>query len=295
MLLKHEGEVEFVRQCFKELFADDNGDIDARQGHIDDFIEKINGRIDNYVKGSWKYPQQRNNVIYYLNLWQPESNYIFKSTEATEWANCVEFGDDFGSGSSFSLKKYYAMCDELLQEIKSNATIMELYNARKAKEAQNIFDDDGHILVYDIIYCAKAYNLYKNIPSLHKLTTKERIRLAETAEKREHLIETLTELTEELERLSKDIVLPDITGISATHKKWGKGKIIRQDNSSIEVEFEEGIKKLQYPESINKFIVLDTKEYDQLFEDYMINTNDKKLVEAELTNVKRELDKFTTK
>lgn len=107
LLLKQPNEIEFVRQCFKELFSEDDGDIDARQDRIYAFMEKINERIDQYARGSWKYPQKMNDVIYYLNLWRPHENYIFKSTEATDWANCIEYGDDFGSGETFSLKKYY--------------------------------------------------------------------------------------------------------------------------------------------------------------------------------------------
>ena len=82
MLLNYEEEIPFVRDCFRQLFTEDDGDIDARQTRVEKFIEDINSHIENYVKGSWKYPQQRNHVIYYLNLWKPEENYIFKRNEA---------------------------------------------------------------------------------------------------------------------------------------------------------------------------------------------------------------------
>lgn len=291
LLLKYDDEVEFVRECFKELFSDDNGDIDLRQERIETFIDKINLHIDKYVKGSWKYPQQRNNVIYYLNLWKPEENYIFKSTEATEWANCIEFGDDFGSGESFSLKKYYKMCDELLAELKNNDEIMHLYGIRKKEKAKN-FDDDGHILVYDIIYCAKAYNLYKNVPTLRKISTKQRIYLAETAEKREHLLESLSELSVEFERLSIAMELPNISGETVYHKKWGSGTVVTCQEGFVEVEFAEGSKKLQYPHSINKFLELNTNEYNGIFEEYLQNEQEKNSVEAALKKVTRELEEL---
>ncbi|MCD8347119.1 MAG: hypothetical protein LUD16_04025 [Lachnospiraceae bacterium] len=144
MLLKQDSEVEFVRQCFRELFSDDGGDLVARQGRILSFMDKINSRIKNYESGSWKYPQKINDVIYYLNLWRPWENYIFKSTEATNWANCIEFGDDFGSGADFSLEKYYHMCDELLDAVQSNEAIMKLHAERFAREAQG-YDGKLHI------------------------------------------------------------------------------------------------------------------------------------------------------
>ncbi len=291
MLLNHNEEIEFVRDCFKDLYSEDNGDIDARQKRIENFIDKINSHIDIYAKGSWKYPQQRNNVIYYLNLWKPEENYIFKATETTEWANCIEYGDDFGSGNTFSLKKYYKMCDELLEELKHNEVIMQLYNERM-KTVDN-FDDNGHILVYDIIYCAKAYDLYKNIPTLKKLSLKQRIKLAETAEKREFLLERFSELSLELERISAEINLPDITGEEVTHVKWGSGTIVTCSGNIIEVKFTDGVKKLQYPDSINKFITMTNNRYSTLFNDYIKNRDEKQTIEKELNNVKRELEAYT--
>lgn len=290
MLLNHAEEVEFVRNCFKELFSEDNGDIDLRQERTDNFITKINSHIDKYAKGSWKYPQQRNNVICYLNLWKPNENYMYKSTEATEWANCIEFGDDFGSGNNFSLKKYYKMCDELLSELKNNETIMKLYHERLSDIDNKAFNDDAHILVYDIIYCAKAYNLYKNVPSLKKLSTKDRLRLAETSEQRETLLERFTELTQELERLDISFELPDITNEIVHHKKWGDGTVISCNNNVVEIQFNQGTKKLQYPGSINKFITLSTDKYGTVFDDYMQNLQDKNTVESELSIVKRELE-----
>ncbi len=290
MLLGEEKEVEFVRECFKELYCDDNGDVDARQDRIEAFIDKINSRIDVYANGSWKYPQQRNNVIYYLNLWKPEENYIFKASVANEWANCIEFGDDFGSGNSFSLKKYYKMCDELLEELNKNETIMKLYNERM----KNVdgFDDKGHILVYDVIYCAKAYDLYKNVPSLTKLTTKQRIKLAETAEKREYLLEKYTELSAELEELAKKLVLPVIVGETVSHLKWGKGTVASCGNGVVEVEFAEGIKKFQFPDSINKFLKIENKACVDAFDEFMENTSEQKALEADLSKVMVELESY---
>ena len=57
LLLKHPEEIEFVRKCFRDLYADDGGNLEARQEKINRFIEQINPRIDRYATGSWKYPQ----------------------------------------------------------------------------------------------------------------------------------------------------------------------------------------------------------------------------------------------
>ena len=75
MLLGHPEEIEFVRGCFRDLFADDGGDLTVRQARIIDFMNSMNARIERYAPNSWKYPQKMNNVIYYLNLYNPAGNY----------------------------------------------------------------------------------------------------------------------------------------------------------------------------------------------------------------------------
>ena len=68
-------------------------------GRVDDSVEKVNERIALYSpEGSWKNNQNRTSVLYYLNLDKPDENYIFKATEANDWANCAEFGEDIGNG-----------------------------------------------------------------------------------------------------------------------------------------------------------------------------------------------------
>ncbi len=250
LLLKQPNEIEFVRQCFKELFSEDDGDIDARQDRIYAFMDKINERIDQYARGSWKYPQKMNDVIYYLNLWRPHENYIFKSTEATDWANCVEYGDDFGSGETFSLKKYYRMCDELLEEVRTNDAIMELHESRFAREARD-FDDELHILVYDIIYCAHAYNFYAHAVST-TTSSKERIRRAELRSQYEEALSRYNAAFEARDAIAAHTDLTiDLTGKELKHKVFGMGMVRSHANGMLEIEFSVGVKKFQYPNAIS--------------------------------------------
>ncbi len=250
LLLKQPNEIEFVRQCFKELFSEDDGDIDARQDRIYAFMEKINERIDQYARGSWKYPQKMNDVIYYLNLWRPHENYIFKSTEATDWANCIEYGDDFGSGETFSLKKYYRMCDELLEEVRTNDAILELHEPRFAREARD-FDDELHILVYDIIYCAHAYNFYAHAVST-TTSSKERIRRAELRSQYEEALSRYNAALEARDAIAAHTDLTiDLTGKELKHKVFGMGTVRSHANGMLEIEFSVGVKKFQYPNAIS--------------------------------------------
>ena len=248
MLLKHEDEVEFVRECFRELFSEDDGDLEARLDRVDAFIEKINEKIDQYARGSWKYPQKRNDVIYYLNLWRPEDNYIYKATEAIDWANCIEYGDDFGSGESFSLAKYYRMCDELLAEVSKNEEVMRLHAKRFEEEAVG-FDDELHILVYDIIFCAHNYNFY-NKAVISTTSTKARINLAKTKEQIAKLEDELEQSKQELEQIRQKITEPvDMVGLIVVHKVFKEGKIISQTGDVQLIAFSVGEKKFQFPQA----------------------------------------------
>lgn len=246
LLLKQKNEVEFVRNCFRELYAEDGGDIDTRQDRIYAFMEKINAKIDQYAKGSWKYPQTMNSVIYYLCLRYPNENYIFKATEATEWANCVEYGDDFGSGQTFSLAKYYKMCDELLDAVSQNDEIMELHKDRFEKNAEG-FDDELHILVYDIIYCAHNYHFYTD-GMIHTTSTKERINRAKAREELDALNVRIQEISAQISQLtSVEVQSIDMIGMIVTHKVFGSGKITSQSENIQIISFAVGDKKFQFP------------------------------------------------
>lgn len=250
MLLKQDSEVEFVRQCFRELFSDDGGDLVARQGRILSFMDKINERIEKYESGSWKYPQKINDVIYYLNLWRPWENYIFKSTEATNWANCIEFGDDIGSGADFSLEKYYRMCDELLEAVQGNDTIMKLHAERVAREAHG-YDDKLHMLVYDIIYCADTYDFYLQAKA-STTSTKERIKKARLRSELEKAQERLESLQRDLEARQREVICVDLTGARVVHKKFGIGTVTSYQDDKLHISFASGDKLFQYPAGIEK-------------------------------------------
>ena len=284
LLLNHQDEIAFVKDCFEELFSEDDGDIDARQSRIELFITKMNERIEKYAKGSWKYPQLLNSTIYYLNLWRPEENYIYKATEANEWANLIEYSDDFGSGQHFSLKRYYKMCDELRSQICENEKIMLLYKERMKNITQ--YDDNCHIMVYDIIYCAKAYNYYKYIPTFVRMSTQQRMERVENQKTVNELQEQRAELYDTNNHLKHTMTLPDIVGTKIMHNRWGNGTVIAVGVFYITVQFLAEEKRLQYPEDVGKFYKLMDEEKEKLILAYndkaqKIADNNAKIIEIE--------------
>lgn len=265
-LLKNADEVEFVRGCFCELFSEDYGDLAARQERIETFMGIINSRIDQYTPGSWKYPQAFNHVLYYLNLWRPEENYIYKATEAAAWADCIGFGDDFGSGTTFSLARYYKMCDELREELPRYEELMQRHNERFAREA-NGFDDKLHILVYDIIYCSYRYGFYTGM-YIPKMSTKDRIKASKTQAKREELQRQIQAKKAELQTLEQNpVVLPDLTGHAVTHRTFGDGTVVSCGDGMILADFAGQQKKFMYPDAFKQsFLICEDEAVGKLFQ-----------------------------
>lgn len=236
-LAKVEGEGEFLRGEFRELFKDDGGDLEDRGERVNSFMETVDKRIDEKLNGSWKAHQPRNAVIFYLNLWRPEDNYLFKATQAREWADCVEFADDFGAGDNFSLEKYYKMCDELRNALEDYPEVLKLNKERVAKEAVG-FDDNNHLLTFDIIYCSHDMSFYRECPTLG-VSTKERIRIARRREQEEAIENEIQAKADQIEALEKQIKpIPNLIGKTVNHKLRGKGVVIGHDDKRITVKIE---------------------------------------------------------
>ena len=46
-------------------------------------------------------------------FYDPEHYYLYKALQAKRFADCVEFYDNWGSGTQMDLQVYHRMCDEL--------------------------------------------------------------------------------------------------------------------------------------------------------------------------------------
>ena len=107
-----EHEQESVAELFNGvLFADDGGDIVVRQNNMEIFLEKFDKLRLKYYPQSFKFKQDRHAASCYLFFYSPETNYIYRHSEAEAFAQHVEFGKDIGAGQNFRLDYYYEMCD----------------------------------------------------------------------------------------------------------------------------------------------------------------------------------------
>ena len=268
-LAEHTELTEAVRQMFKDLMVEDHGDISKRQDKIYSFLSKADELLNIYYRGSWKYAQDMRTVIFYLCLLDPKHNYMFKATQAREFMYCIEYGDDFGSGENFSLKKYYAMCDELVSAIKDTPELVELHQSRMKETMWE--DDDYHILAYDIIYSAIVYNLYNNITIAKPNRGKTKVQDLEKAknEKRENLLAELETASNQLnevllERASYDDF--SAKGLEVSHKMFGTGIVVAHNGNMLSIKFGEQEKKFQMPQGFsNGFLKTKSEEIMEMF------------------------------
>ena len=198
-----EEEPQTVKQMFLDLYQDDGEDLKTREDKIVAFLNQSHALGDRYYPESYLYNDDFHSVTCYLFLYDPDHNYIYKATHAREFADCIEFYDDWGYGENVKLDVYYRMCDEVLEAAKNHATLMETDASRSAfsqDDKQPLHpDQEKHILVFDLIYCCSAYGLFDGI-SYEKPNSKARQLFRERKEKALQLFDKLTEAKEELQR-----------------------------------------------------------------------------------------------
>lgn len=234
-------EPETVRNMFRELFADDGGDLSLRQAKIYAFIQKSEELKAKYAPGSWRYTNDQRSVMAYLFFHDPEHNYLYKSTQAHEFADCVDFLDDWGSGANFKLDVYYRMCDELVTAMKEFPVLIQTHMSRYEDAKDQLYEDSGlHVLAFDMIYSSQVYNLYDGIQYSHPKGADKKL-YRERVEKALALKEAYEQARADFERLEelRVTILSHVrVGSSIIHKVYGKGKIVSLDGPSVSVQFQ---------------------------------------------------------
>jgi hypothetical protein len=236
MIFYAEQEPETVRNMFKALYAEDDGDLIVRQKKIDKFIQDSEILRNKYAKDSWRYQQNQRSVMSYLVFMFPEVNYMYKYSQAMEFADCVDFFGDWGNGSNFKLNVYYKMCDELVNVIKENKELMEKNKERYKNASLPLYKDESlHILAFDIIYCSQRYGLYNGIEYQHTSSAekKEKIKEIEKALIVQEEFEKAEENYKQLLKI-KDFILPQFKKLSSVeHKTFGKGLILSVGENGV--------------------------------------------------------------
>ena len=151
-----ESEPETVKTMFKNLFVNSDKEMVQREAAIVTFLKKSHELRDKYFPGSYLYKDDMHSVTTYLFLYDPDHNYIFKSSNARVFADCIEFYDDWGVGDSVKLDVYYRMCDQVAEIAKRSSELMKT-DASRFENGWGIDpqtfarDKEKHILVSDLM------------------------------------------------------------------------------------------------------------------------------------------------
>ena len=268
---------ETVKEMFRKLFANSNAGIEEKQMAVSDFLKQSHELRDKYYIDSYLYKDDMHSVTSYLFLYDPDNNYIFKSSHALVFADCIEFYDDWGSGDSVKLDVYYRMCDWIASEIKKSPEILKTDASRFANgwgvDPQTFATDkEKHILVFDLIYCCSTYGLFSGI-DFSRLKAKEKQLIVEKSEKARKLFEELKLAQANMQSLQEALAYLDmvfVAGANIQHKKYGSGLITNKDGNIIEVEFANGEKKKLGTSLLvaNNIAELEVDEYPENVEKY---------------------------
>ena len=244
-LAKHEPDT--VRSLFQVLYEDDQGDLIVRQKRIDEFVSTANLLLEKYAPGKWKFAQNTRTAIFYLSLKDPDENYIYKASQTSMFARCVEYGNEIGSGQSFKLQHYYFLCDWLVNELRNAPVVLEAHQKRFDRRIWP--DEKLHILAYDIIYCAVSYGLYENtvIKSRDKKGQIDHERQQQACVIQPQLFEIQSQLDAVQEQLSQFDHL-SFSNLKVQHKRFGEGKVLAQEGAILTIKFSDGEKRLVLPD-----------------------------------------------
>lgn len=279
-------EPETVRGMFRDLFADDGGDLEVRQQKILAFIAKTEELKEKYAPGSWRYTNDQKSVMAYIFFHDPESNYLYKATQAHEFADCAEFLDDWGSGADFKLDVYYRMCDELVEAMRSDHALLETNKSRYEDTEEDLYDDPSlHLLAFDMIYSSQIYHLYNGIEYTHPKTAEKKLyreRVEKAAELKAAYEQALADY-QDMEDIRSMILNRLHAGNLVTHKTYGQGKVVVIDGQYITVQFpkmDTPKKFLLLPSFGGGFLKMNTEE-DEVFR------NNAKLLHSESSIARR--------
>lgn len=268
-----------VQQMFRELlYEDDGGDVEIRRNKIVKFLQRSHAIREKYYPDSFLYKDDFHSVTGYMFLYDPDRNYMFKSSHALKFADCVEFYDDWGSGDDVKLDVYYRMCDQLVDYIMQDEALLRTNDSRFEGgfgiDANSMHPDtEKHILAFDLIYCCSTYNLFDGI-SFSRPKSSERQLMLERKTKAQELYARMLEakendlkLTEAKEYISEVYV----KGTNIKHKKYGEGIIVSVNGTTVSVDFPEtGEKKLGLYQSVAMGIIsVDNSEYRERLGGYM--------------------------
>ena len=155
-------------------------------------------------------------------------------------AKYTDFGLEIGSGAHFSLPNYYRMCEEIKKALQSHKSLLDKHFERLTDRCYR--DESLHLLVFDLMYCCRTYNFYKDlIATVTKKVIRKGVKNAPTAEElaaleaqRKAEIAALEDEIFQLEQISGGCEDISLIGVEVTSKRYGTGTVIDQKINQIQ-------------------------------------------------------------
>lgn len=274
VMAEKNGEAENIREMFRRLYADDGGDLTARQQKIMAFLASCDELLAKHYPSSHLYKNDQRSAMAYLWFHDPDSNYMCKTTEAQYLANAVEFYEEWGTYAAFRLDVYYRFCDALIDEIRKCPALLAIHQSRfEGHETEMHPDTQLHILAFDIIYCARTYGLYTGV-EIKNISSEEKRLYQQRKDKAVELVGQLAVAEEKMMLLQEGITEAEAmvrSGAAIRHKSFGIGTLEDFDGHYLVLRFSDFDvpKKYELTYALgNGFLVLDTPSFPIFFDKY---------------------------
>lgn len=233
---------EEIESLFTDLLYASYSSVEQLQDHMDIFLDKTEEIRQKLFPRFYRYKQDRHAASCYLAFFSPENHYIYRYSDAEEFALHIEYGKDLGSGSNFSLSYYYEMADRIVCALKEHPSLIEKYNKLFKDSDAYYYDESLHLMAFDLMYCCRCYNFYDSMKYVKKKDsikayTAQQLKEKELAERRQRIEELETAIHQVDVRLDtyRDFSL---LGVEVTQPKYGTGVVVEQNGNKIRVQFE---------------------------------------------------------
>ena len=269
---QNEETMEKVRDAFRRLLERDGSDLKKRQKRVEAFVSEMNALLSNIAPDKWKYHQDVGSALLYLSFSDLDDNYMYRESEVKAFAEYLGVKGEIFKKDTLSLPGYYRLCENVAAELLQQTDLLQLVDEALEAEADNLddssiteVDSDRHLLVYDLIYCAKNYSLYDE-ELLDGIAGKRAGGKEGEYDKEEKKIRSqIRSLTRRRSTAAKKrdaLTFPDLTGESVRHMRYGEGTIEAQEDRYLTVVFEKaGTKKFLLPDALTKgFLKVSSEE-----------------------------------
>lgn len=273
VMAEKNGEAETIREMFRNLYAEDNGDLDTIQRKIDAFLAACDALLDKHYPGSHLYANDQRTAMGYLWLYNPDKYFFCKTTQAQYLAKCIEFYDSWGTYANFSLPVFYRFCNILLDAIRGNQRLLDTHRSRFGCATKEMHPDtELHILLVDIIFCSQIYGLYDGVTIQERSSADIKLYLERKAKAAELLLKVqAAEDTVTLLHEARAIFDAWLTsGAAVRHKAWGEAMYKGTNKGYLIFYFPktDETKTFMLSAFAMGFLTIDSPEYRAVMEKY---------------------------